>query len=606
MGSEQLGGLSINRTVVAGTPDSSTEQDQSLRVWLESLGEIGRAVNGDIPLRDVLDLIASTVCRLIGYDFCGVLMFRDDPPRLVVEGAAGLTADYIAHLNTEHPLSLAPGSQGSETPSGRAFSSKRSVVVNDMGSDPGLEPWSDFLRAAGFQSMLSVPLTASGRALGTVNCYTVDEHRFEQSERVQLERLADQAAIAIEAHLLRVRERETIADLQRLNADLGVQHDLLERTEALHRELMAIALLPLDLPRIVDAVSKVVGDQVVLYGPGLPTVPADAGRLDELQDRYDDDAAIFQNGEVVGHLMANIDAAGPSEAPLRRRALESGALVVSLQLQREAAAHEERLRLSSELLGQLLSAPATIDEWAVNRQAGRLGHDLREPHRVVVARLDPVPPGRAPMDALAAQRRVAAIGRSLTERLEPLPLVGYVNDSVALLIPTAAKGELGGVRELAAALQRRIRETLDPLTLSVVIGPVCRDPGDYADVCHVAMAALELRGGRSPAEGIVSLTDLGAYHFLLQVRRPGELVEFASGLLDPIRDGGRSSLLETLRVYLESKMSTTRAAEALYVHANTVTYRLRRIEEKLGMDLHDPDVLLNLRLALMVDEILAA
>jgi sugar diacid utilization regulator/GAF domain-containing protein len=585
--------------VVAGTPDGPAEQAQALRVWLESLGEIGRAVNGDIPLRDVLDLIANTVCRLMGYDFCGVLISRPDPPRLVFEGAAGLTADYIAHLNAEHALPLSPDASRSETPSARAFNSKRTVVVNDMASDPGLEAWTDLVRAEGFKSLLSVPLIASGRALGTVNC-------FEQSERVQLERLADQAAIAIEAHTLRLRERETIADLQRLNSDLGVQRDLLERTEALHRELMAIALLPLDLPRIVDAVSRVVGDQVVLYGPGLPTIPADAGRLDELQDRYGDDVAIFQNGEVVGHLMANIDAAGPAEAPLRRRALESGALVISLQLQREAAAHEEHVRLTSELLGQLLSGPATIDEWAVYRQAGRLGHDLKAPHRVVVARLDPVPPGRAPMDALASQRRVATIARSLTERLEPVPLVGYINDSVALLIPAGGKGEQVEARELAAALQKRIHDALDPLTLSVAIGPVCADPGDYADVCHVAIAALGLRGGRSPAGGIVSLTDLGAYHFLLQVRRPHELVEFASELLEPIRDGGRSALLETLRAYLENKMSTAKTADALYVHVNTVAYRIRRIEERLGLDLHDPDVLLNLKFALMVDEIISA
>ena len=47
-------------------------------------------------------------------------------------------------------------------------------------------------------------------------------------------------------------------------------------------------------------------------------------------------------------------------------------------------------------------------------------------------------------------------------------------------------------------------------------------------------------------------------------------------------------LLETLRTWFAEKGSTSAAAARLYVHRNTVRYRLRRIEELTGEDLTDP------------------
>ena len=48
-------------------------------------------------------------------------------------------------------------------------------------------------------------------------------------------------------------------------------------------------------------------------------------------------------------------------------------------------------------------------------------------------------------------------------------------------------------------------------------------------------------------------------------------------------DGEERSLLETLSVYLlDGDSSVTKTAELLYVHKNTVKYRLQRITDILG------------------------
>ncbi|MBQ6388437.1 MAG: helix-turn-helix domain-containing protein [Mogibacterium sp.] len=56
-------------------------------------------------------------------------------------------------------------------------------------------------------------------------------------------------------------------------------------------------------------------------------------------------------------------------------------------------------------------------------------------------------------------------------------------------------------------------------------------------------------------------------------------------------------LLETLRTYLETSSSIKDTAEALYLHRNSVIYRIRKIEELCGIDLDDPEVRFRLRLS---------
>jgi carbohydrate diacid regulator len=51
-----------------------------------------------------------------------------------------------------------------------------------------------------------------------------------------------------------------------------------------------------------------------------------------------------------------------------------------------------------------------------------------------------------------------------------------------------------------------------------------------------------------------------------------------------LTENGNGALMETLRAYLDSDLDIARTAETLYVHPNTVRYRLRRIADLTGLD----------------------
>ncbi|MCX4765354.1 PucR family transcriptional regulator [Streptomyces sp. NBC_01275] len=76
---------------------------------------------------------------------------------------------------------------------------------------------------------------------------------------------------------------------------------------------------------------------------------------------------------------------------------------------------------------------------------------------------------------------------------------------------------------------------------------------------------------------------------------------FADGLLRPLYDHdatGRGDLVASLRAWLSRHGQWDAAAADLGVHRHTLRYRMRRVEEILGRSLDDPDVRMELWLAL--------
>lgn len=69
-------------------------------------------------------------------------------------------------------------------------------------------------------------------------------------------------------------------------------------------------------------------------------------------------------------------------------------------------------------------------------------------------------------------------------------------------------------------------------------------------------------------------------------------------------EGDDEELVKTIEVYLEHQCEISSTARALYVHRNTVKYRIKKAEETLGEPLKDPTNSLRIRVALLIGHIL--
>ena len=87
---------------------------------------------------------------------------------------------------------------------------------------------------------------------------------------------------------------------------------------------------------------------------------------------------------------------------------------------------------------------------------------------------------------------------------------------------------------------------------------------------------------------VVDAAGLGSVELLLATA-PGEARRaFQASLLSPLLDYDAdhgTELVRTLRVFLDCSGSWTKAAEAMFVHVNSLRYRMRRVEELTGRDL---------------------
>lgn len=153
---------------------------------------------------------------------------------------------------------------------------------------------------------------------------------------------------------------------------------------------------------------------------------------------------------------------------------------------------------------------------------------------------------------------------------------------------------LGGRGDLLAAAQA-LTSRFGPGP--VVIGPVVQDLADCSRSARAALAGLVAAAAWEQAPRPVQADELLPERVLVgdsTARRV--LVQQAYAPLA----GSQGSLLETLSAYLGAGRSLEAAARTLYVHPNTVRYRLRRVADVTGWDPLDARESYVLQIALAV------
>jgi sugar diacid utilization regulator len=584
-----------------------------LRRWLAAVDRLTQAVNSSTGLRAVLDLVADTARDLLGYDFCAVLLPDPAGSHLVITGWSGLSEEYVASVNADRPVRLEVGGAG-QAPSGRAYSSGRTVAIADIAAEPQFVPWGGVARDQGYRAMVSVPLVADGAVLGTLNGYRARVHAFGDDEIERLTLLARHAAIALSAARLVDRLRE--------------QAELLRRSERIHRQLLDVALGGGGLHGIVVALAGLIGRPVLIEDPAgqVTALAGDAEGLpgaDLRRSEPTEDGLVARVGPgaadavgpppgasvgtasgfriwpvlVAGDVAARIWVPAADLSPLDLRAVEHATLVVSLELSRLRTGIEVELRVRGELLTDVLGGSA-VESPSIRERARRLGHDLTGPSIAIVGRAEPIDPARR---ATVDQRTLAAAA-DLAARSRPRPLVGTHRGLLVVLWPSSPTEPAPAPDPMAAAdLVRRAMRSVPGVAAATVAvaGPMTGHPRAF----RTARGALELALAGGRVDVTVTLDGLGVAGLLLQLDDSAQLIGFADRTLAAVRehdDARGTHLLDTLRHYLSNGQSRGATATALHLHPNTVTQRLARIQALTGLDLTDPAAVVQIRAAVLV------
>jgi sugar diacid utilization regulator len=107
---------------------------------------------------------------------------------------------------------------------------------------------------------------------------------------------------------------------------------------------------------------------------------------------------------------------------------------------------------------------------------------------------------------------------------------------------------------------------------------------------------------------VTAFRDVEALHLLRACRNREELRRFCDRTISPLADydrANRTTLRETLKIYLRS-LNKIRASQELFIHRQTLVYRLHKIEEITGRALENPDDRLILELGLAAESLLGS
>jgi purine catabolism regulator len=100
---------------------------------------------------------------------------------------------------------------------------------------------------------------------------------------------------------------------------------------------------------------------------------------------------------------------------------------------------------------------------------------------------------------------------------------------------------------------------------------------------------------------IIHYDDLGIYKILSSDGAQDELMEFCIDTIKPLIEydkNNNSELVKTLKAYFECDGNMKKISEKMYMHYNTIIYRLQKIRDITAMDLENGDNRLNLQIAI--------
>ncbi|MEU2422504.1 PucR family transcriptional regulator [Streptomyces sp. NPDC007851] len=284
-------------------------------------------------------------------------------------------------------------------------------------------------------------------------------------------------------------------------------------------------------------------------------------------------------------------AVGTAAAPgtAERYAVHSAIALLTLTTERSRSLHAAEQRVGTAVLRMLLAGQPDHARAVAGDLYGGL---LDAPFRMIVADAGGEPPAgltEAVESAAARSAEAVLVVPEGEERLVVLAADG--GSAVTACVEYAAARE--AARTAATAEQAGGDEDELVVGLSAPSGPT-----GAAAAYKQAEQALSV--ARRRGRVLVEHEQL-ASGSVLPLLADDAVKAFADGLLRALREHdatGRGDLVASLRAWLSRHGQWDAAAADLGVHRHTLRYRMRRVEEILGRSLDDPDVRMELWLAL--------
>lgn len=272
------------------------------------------------------------------------------------------------------------------------------------------------------------------------------------------------------------------------------------------------------------------------------------------------------------------------------------ALIIALDFQKRLAVAEIERRYLNDFVRDLLEG--RIENRSVGLHRGSIyGWDLSKPQLLFAIKLiTPAGHGVLHPSVEGKMRYLLRLEKLLREGMTACSreeyLIAHMGDVTIMLLVPRSPAYAEAKREsleiagcILSCLERGLCD--QDLVIKIGISRVCYDfmrlPAAFRD----ALEAVQLNMELDPSSAVIHYDDLGIGRLLMRLSDTEELERYCEDYLgDLIRyDRSRGTeLLKTLSVVIATDGNLKEAAQKLFVHYNTLRYRLQKIKEVAGIE----------------------
>ncbi|MGO4887579.1 helix-turn-helix domain-containing protein [Anaerobacillus sp. MEB173] len=594
-----------------------------------------KKLSSSLRLEDLLSMILDNTLDVIeAADSCSLYLYDEHEELLVPKVTRGFNWKYIKEIKFKPGESLTGMTYLNQKP--MIFHKSKDVYKGMETMRP--ENWEYFLKSlplvndepAVSKSAMCCPFIVKGKCLGVVsiNNFFGNAH-FKEEDLELLEAICNQAALVIDrVNLFQITESRAEA-LKKLNNTIKKKNEMLKYASKTHKQLTELVLQQKGIEVITQTISVIIKKPIIIYDefvnvlatsnseteygfeidmpPFLEQFKQMSVTMEEIEISPSSNnpirtpillEPIIKSNEVKGYMLI-LKGNDPLDE-LEHMSIEHACTVVALELLKREVVYETKQRLKGEFLDDIQSNVVDIE--LLKKQAKYLGISDKYKYNFITVDIH----SKQSEDVFTGVKNnkylQLIIERIITQK-NPDSLVFNRKNGLKALVAwnneTEEDSFLSKAKTLISEIERMIHQYVPHLHCSYGVGRIVDSvdklPLSYSDVtqCSEIMKKKNMFGQMityreiGPAKIIMKSTEEELYQFVIDQLQP--LIQY--------NHQNRNELINTLEVYLNFNQNMKETAQELHLHLNTLSYRIKRIEEILGLQLKDGTTIFNLQLA---------
>ena len=168
----------------------------SYKKKIAALSRVSQTITSNLYLEDILKLIVMVTAEVMNSKICSLLLLDEDNRELVIRATQSVSEAYNRKPNIKVGEGIA----------GQVLQANKPLSILDVKKDSRYVN-RDIAKKENLCSLLCVPLCVRDKAIGVLNSYTSQRHKFTRDEIEILTAVANHAVVAIENANLILKSR---------------------------------------------------------------------------------------------------------------------------------------------------------------------------------------------------------------------------------------------------------------------------------------------------------------------------------------------------------------------------------------------------------------